>query len=153
MQLSENFSFEELTTTGHDNMIEQNRVSAQKFMKQLKYTAGALEECRKVLGVGLQITSGYRMPTLNKAVGGSATSKHTQGLCADFKPVGMMTVKEAFDKLLKDKDKLFSVRKVIIEGGGKNGATWIHMQAKVAKDEPLEFFASNDGGKTFKGVA
>jgi hypothetical protein len=152
MKLSDHFTFNELTTTGHEELLEQNRVSAQKYIKQLKYTAGALEECRKVIGVGLQVTSGYRMPALNKKVGGSATSKHTQGLCADFKPVGMMTVKEAFNKLLENKDKLYSVRKVIIEG--VKGKEWIHMQSRTPSDVnvALEFFTTNDG-KNFKGVA
>jgi hypothetical protein len=90
------------------------------------------------------------MPTLNKRVGGSATSKHTQGLCADFKPIGVMTVKEAFSLLVENKDKLYSVRKVIIEG--VKGKEWIHLQSKVVSTEPMEFFATNDG-KTFKEVS
>lgn len=148
MQLSPHFSFAELTTTGNVALLESNRATATKFIKQLKYTAGALEECRAVIGEGLTITSGYRMPELNKAVGGSATSKHTQGLCADFKPVSM-SVKEAFKKLISNKDKLHSVRKVIIEG--VKGKEWIHLQSKTVSTEPMEFFATTDG-KTYQEV-
>lgn len=148
MSLSANFSFNELTTTSHSELQEQNRESAKAYMKQLKYTAGALEEVRALLGVPLTITSGYRMPQLNKAVGGSATSKHTQGLCADFIPVNM-PVKEAFEKLMRHKDKLHSVRKVIIEG--VKGKSWVHLQAKVLVSEPMELFATSDG-KTYTKV-
>lgn len=153
MQLSKHFSFDELTTTSHDELLSGNREQAKGFMKQLKYTAGALEEVRSLLGVSMTITSGYRSPMLNKAVGGSPTSKHTHGLCADFKPNGM-SVKDAFAIIQKNKDKLHSVRKAIIEGGGKNGASWIHLQAKTPTDvnEPIELYASIDGGKTFKAV-
>jgi hypothetical protein len=142
MKLSDNFSFDELTVTSNESLQKSNRTSAIGYTKQLKYTAGALEEIRAVLGVPMTVTSGFRMPILNKAVGGSATSKHTQGLCADFQPVGI-TVKEAFDKIVANKDKLLSVRKAIIEG--VKGKQWIHVQAKTLAADPTEFFATNDG--------
>lgn len=142
MKLSPHFSFDELTTTSHSSLQESNRKSAESFKKNLTYTAGALEEIRTLLGVPLQITSGFRMPALNKAVGGSATSKHTQGLCADFIPIGM-EVKEAFALLTTHKSKLLSVRKIIIEG--VKGKSWIHMQAKVLASEPTDLYATVDG--------
>ena len=148
MNLSEHFSFEELTVTSHKSLQKSNRISAESFTKQLKYTAGALEELRELLGVPLKVTSGFRMPALNKAVGGSATSKHTQGLCADVIPVGI-TVNEAFEKIKANKSKLGSVRKVIIEG--VKGKSWLHVQAKVLASEPLEMFATSDG-KNFEKV-
>lgn len=140
-KLSEHFSFYELTTTAHSQFINTNRIDAQKQVKNLKYTAGALEEVRKVIGEALVITSGFRSAKLNSAVGGSKTSKHQLGLCADFKP-SKMSVKDAFALLMKNKDNLHSVRKVIIEGKGE--AAWIHMQAKVLANEELEFYASED---------
>lgn len=149
MQLSEHFTFDELTNTGHSELLDSNRESAKGYVKQLKYTAGALEEVRAVLGVALQVTSGFRSSKLNKAVGGSATSKHTHGLCADFKPIGSMTVKEAFAKLTANKDKLTSVRKVIVEG--VRGKEWIHLQAKTLAEEPMEFYSTTDGA-TYKKV-
>jgi len=148
MKLTPHFTFEELTVTSHDSLQKSNRISAESFTKQLKYTAGALEEVRELLGVPLTVTSGFRMPILNKAVGGSATSKHTVGLCADVIPVGM-AVKDAFDKITKNKDKLGSVRKIIIEG--VKGKSWLHIQSKVLASEPTELFSTNDG-KNFEKV-
>ena len=142
MNLSEHFSFEELTVTSHESLQKSNRLSAESFVKQLKYTAGALEEIRELLGVPMTVTSGFRMPILNKSVGGSATSKHTQGLCADVIPIGI-SVNEAFEKIRVGKDSLDSVRKVIIEG--VRGKSWLHIQAKVLASEPTELFATSDG--------
>lgn len=151
MQISEHFSFFELTTTSKTELLEANRKDAknnQVVMKNLKYTAGALEEIRSVLGVSLKVSSGYRNSALNKAVKGSPTSKHMQGLCADVLPVGM-TVQDAFKKLTENKDKLHSVRKVIIEGTG--ASAWLHCQSKQDAKEVMEFYTSGDT-KTFTKV-
>lgn len=124
-----------------------NRLDAKSSEKYLRYTAGALEEIRELLGVPLTITSGYRNNALNKAVGGSPTSKHKVGLCADFKPNGI-SVYDAMTKIIKNKDSLHSVRKVIVEG--VSGKEWIHVQAKVDSSEQLELYATNDGKNYIK---
>ena len=53
-------------------------------VQNLKRLAIFLEDVRALLGVPLRITSGYRSPELNAAIGGSATSAHVHGLAADF---------------------------------------------------------------------
>ena len=45
-----------------------------------------LDPLREAWGGPLVVTSGYRCPELNKAVGGSATSAHTAGWAADLVP-------------------------------------------------------------------
>lgn len=44
-----------------------------------------LDELRARYGKPITITSGYRSPLLNKAVGGVNNSKHLQGLAVDIK--------------------------------------------------------------------
>lgn len=46
--------------------------------------AAGMERVRNLLGVPVHITSGYRSPEVNAAVGGTSTSQHCQGLAADF---------------------------------------------------------------------
>ncbi len=48
-----------------------------------------LEEARKKLGKPMVITSGYRTPSHNKAVGGAPKSYHLKGMAADFTVPGM----------------------------------------------------------------
>jgi len=43
-----------------------------------------LEELRRYLGVPVRVTSGYRCPAHNQAVGGVKDSLHCQGLAADI---------------------------------------------------------------------
>lgn len=45
-----------------------------------------LDPLREAWGGPLIVTSGYRCPELNRAVGGSATSAHTAGWAADLVP-------------------------------------------------------------------
>jgi len=46
--------------------------------------APGMQRVRNCLGVPVHITSGYRSPEVNRAVGGSGNSQHSQGLAADF---------------------------------------------------------------------
>ena len=43
---------------------------------------------REAWGSDIIVTSGYRSATLNKAIGGSNTSAHSQGYAVDLVPVG-----------------------------------------------------------------
>ncbi|MDD5212551.1 MAG: D-Ala-D-Ala carboxypeptidase family metallohydrolase [Sulfuricurvum sp.] len=149
IQLTEHFSFNELTDSGaHPELVAQNRIEAQGYLKQLKHTAASLEEIRDALGVPLVVSSGFRNTALNNAVKGSATSKHKLGLCADFMPKGMDI--HAAMEVLKKSNKLLSVRKVIFEG--VKGKLWFHVQTKSIASEPTEFYVTSDG-KNYTKVA
>ena len=54
-----------------------------------------LQMFRYVVGRPIIITSGYRCPTYNKAVGGAPKSKHMEGIAADIKVQGMTPEKVA----------------------------------------------------------
>ena len=89
MNLSPNFTYEELTASetaarhGLDNtpgpIAKQNLVRLANF----------LEEVRKVLGKPVSINSAYRGPEVNAAVKGSKNSQHLVGCAADIKVPGM----------------------------------------------------------------
>lgn len=147
--MSKNFTFEELTnSTSHPELVGQNMMDARGYEKQLKYTASTLEEIRAILGVPMKITSGFRNVALNKAVGGSPTSGHTKGLCADFQPIGL-EISHAFDMIQANKSKCPSLKKCIYES--INGARWLHIETKTEANQPQQFFTTNNG-KTYKEI-
>ena len=146
--MTKHFSFNELTNTSNVELLEANRESAKAFMKQLKYVAGTLEEIRAVLGVPLRVTSGFRNNALNKAVGGSPTSGHTKGLCADIVPIGM-TVTDGFEIILARKDECPSLKKCIIEK--VRGSEWLHIETKTEANQPQKFFTTSNG-KTYTEI-
>ena len=147
--MTTHFSFEELTNSeSHPDLVPQNMADARRFEKQMRYTACTLEEIRKVLGVPMKVTSGFRNNALNKAVGGSATSGQTKGLCADFQPIGM-EISNAFDMIQANKSKCPSLKKCIYESIG--GAKWLHVETKTESNQPQQFFVTTNG-KTYTEI-
>ena len=84
MMLSDHFDLTEFTVS--ETAARQGIANDPPpyVVQNLKRLAIFLEDVRALLGVPLRITSGYRSPELNAAIGGSATSAHCHGLAADF---------------------------------------------------------------------
>ena len=85
MRLSENFSLEELTASETAARKGIDNTPSEEVIDNLKRLAAALQEVRALLNHrAILVSSGYRSPELNQAVGGSATSDNCKGLAADF---------------------------------------------------------------------
>lgn len=81
-QLSEHFSLEEMIATSHTGF---DQVPSAAIVAALTVTCATLEAVRTVLGNRpMHVTSGYRCPGLNAAVGGVSDSAHLFGFAADF---------------------------------------------------------------------
>ena len=149
-KITEHFTFYEMTDSErHPELVEQNRIDAMAYQKQIKYIAGTLEEIRAVLGVPLMVTSGFRNNALNKAVGGSPTSGHAKGLCADIEPLGMEVLK-AQKIIMVNKDKCPSLKKCIVEM--VKGKEWLHIETKTERFQPTQFFVTTNG-RTYTEVS
>jgi hypothetical protein len=84
MQLSPNFSLNELVYSETAEMNGIDNTPPPEILENLKRLAAGLEAVRALLGAPLEISSGFRCAALNEAVGGSSTSQHVLGLAADF---------------------------------------------------------------------
>jgi zinc D-Ala-D-Ala carboxypeptidase len=84
-QLSPNFSLVEFVRSDTAERYHLDNAPPADVLVRLERTAALLENVRTLLGARpLRITSGYRGPAVNKAVGGVDASAHTQGWAVDF---------------------------------------------------------------------
>jgi hypothetical protein len=87
MNLSENFTYEELTHTDHR---EFDNTPSDAEMANLVRLAAFLEQVKEVLGgKPIMINSAFRCAEVNKAVGSSDKSQHRHGCAADIRVPGM----------------------------------------------------------------
>ena len=84
MKLSAHFSLDEFLTSETAARRGIDNTPTPEIIDNLKRLAFVLEDVRMRLGKPVLISSGYRSPELNKAVGGSDKSAHPYGLAADF---------------------------------------------------------------------
>jgi zinc D-Ala-D-Ala carboxypeptidase len=84
MQLTEHFGLEELTNSDVAERLGIDNTPSLDTVARLTTLAMGLEKVRAFLGGPLLISSGYRCPALNKAVGGARNSAHLDGYAADF---------------------------------------------------------------------
>lgn len=142
MKLTENFDLEEFTQSDTALRLGIKNIPGPNIIGNLLILATGLEEVRALLGFPLFINSGYRSPTLNRAVGGSTTSAHCLGYAADFTCRKFGTPDQIVDAIKKSGIK---VDQCICEG------TWVHISfAPSMRQEFLRALFDNKGKVTYK---
>lgn len=120
-KLTDHFSLEELTFSQTALRKGINNVPSSEVKKNLLLLAQNLEKVRSILMSPIRISSGYRSPELNKAIGGVSNSAHIDGYAADFtSPFGT-----PFAIVKKLKDAGIKCDQCIMEGGNIGG--WVHI--------------------------
>lgn len=101
--------------------------------------------CKK-LGGKLPISSFYRSPKLNRAIGGASSSQHSKGQAMDIDVDGMNNITNSvvFNAILN----LFDFDQLIWEFGSDKNPAWVHVSYtnKVNRKQVLR--ASKINGKT-----
>jgi hypothetical protein len=140
MSLSEHFDLAEflVSETAARRGIA-NEPSPEVIANLRRLCQSVLEPLRAHLERPVIITSGYRSPALNRAVGGSPTSHHMQGRAADIIVPGMtpLAVCQAAHQL-----KLPCVQ--IIHEFGR----WAHLSVAISNERTQLLTAKPNQGKT-----
>lgn len=85
MQLSENFTLEEFTTSQTALSKRIRNIPGPREIANLnKLCSQILQPIRNRIDMAIHVTSGFRCPVLNKAIGGENTSQHLTGEAADI---------------------------------------------------------------------
>lgn len=142
MKLTDHFTLDEMILSETAARRGLSNMPGPDELANLKRTAEVLEQVRALVGKPIMVSSGYRSPEVNKAVGGSKTSAHVKGLAADIncpgiKPAALAAIIKtssiAFDQLILEFD------------------AWVHIG--IAKDHPRgELLTIRTGTGYMKGI-
>lgn len=147
MQITTNFSLLELISSetavrkGINNNPNQDVIDNLKrlFIK-------IVQPVRDWYKQPINITSAYRSPTLNKAIGGSATSDHCFGNAVDF-----TVPKEDYKKVFYYIKDNFEFDQLIWEFGDDNTPNWIHVSLRnVNRNQVLKAYKNVLGQTKYK---
>lgn len=149
MQITEHFSFKELTRseTARRAGIENKPSSAE--MDNIYYTAQQLEKIRAYVGRRIIVTSCFRSERVNKLVGGSPTSAHRFGLAADCDAIGLTSLAFAKEIIkMRDEGKI-KFDQLILEFPERGNGAWVHIGFR--RNSPMRnqiMTATKKNGKT-----
>lgn len=86
--LSKHFTLDEMTKSATATRLGIQNVPTAEHLENLRdLVEYVLEPLRIHYGRPIIVTSGYRCPSLNKAVGGAAKSQHATGQAVDIRSV------------------------------------------------------------------
>lgn len=93
--MTRNFTMEELLRSSFALKKKLSNTPNDKQLQNMRVSVLALEYLRAYFGnVPIVVTSGFRSPELNKAIGGSPTSSHIDGQAYDIVIMNNLSMKE-----------------------------------------------------------
>ena len=142
-KLSTNFSLEELiaSKTARDKRID-NTPTPEVVANLEKLCQEVLQPIRNKYGRAITVTSGYRCPKLNSAIGGVKNSQHMSGCAADIKCTA--TSKAVLFNIIKEMIKKGEIKvgQLIWEYGTKKEPNWIHVSLPYSKVNQILYLYS-----------
>jgi len=147
MRLSKNFVLSEITRSNTAIRLGiSNEPSKEHLENMQKLITELIQPLRGSIGP-VRISSGYRSPQLNRAIGGSSKSQHCKGEALDlqFWKNGQMCNKEIYDWIIEsglEFDQMIN----------EFDYSWIHISLKEKKNrkQVLEAYKDKDGDTCYK---
>ena len=148
MRLSKNFVLSEITKSNTAKRLGIKNEPEKKHLENMqRLVTNLIQPMRDALGP-IRISSGYRNPQLNRAIGGSTKSQHCKGQAVDiqFFKKGKMCNKEIYDWVIKEEiefDQMIN----------EFDYAWIHISLRPDNKNRrmiLEAYKDNDGDTAYK---
>jgi hypothetical protein len=145
-KLAPNFTLEEMTFSqaaareGIANRPGKKQIAALRAL-----CVNVLQPLRDAVQSSITVSSGFRSPRLNKAVGGAPGSQHLEGKAADINCFALST-KALFKRVLEEN---LPFDQLIYEGGRQ--AVWVHVSfdRKQQRRQILTATFPESGGVTY----
>lgn len=147
-RLSPHFTLAELTASAKAVSLGLRNVPDSAALYQLAKTAQMLERVRELLGVPITVTSGYRSPAVNAAVGGRTSSDHLKGMAADIVAPGFGDP-HAVATAIAPHVSTLGIGQLILEG--IKGKQWVHLSIDPV-DNPINRIITITDAGTVAGI-
>lgn len=148
MRISKNFTLEELYLSDTQTRLNiKNVPNPTQTAAIIQLVEKVLQPVRDHFGLAVNISSGFRCPSLNRAVGGSPSSQHMRGEAADIRVTGV-----ANDKLWQFIHDNLPFDQLILEycPAHDKHQGWVHVS--YAKTLRRDAFSIIGKGQTFPGI-
>jgi zinc D-Ala-D-Ala carboxypeptidase len=146
MNISEHISMKEALRSntakrlGIDNMPDNDTLVTMQITAQHIF-----EPLRNKFNEPIYISSFYRSPELNKAIGGSSKSQHCKGEAIDIDDVYSKASNADFFNYIKDK---LEFDQLIWEFGDDENPAWVHVSYSLGKNRMRILKAIKENGRT-----
>lgn len=154
MNLSKNLTLAEcLRSSTAKRLGIKNEPHEDWVVENLRAVAeNIFQPCREHFGVPIYVSSGYRSPELNSAIGGSSRSQHMEGRALDLDAdvFGGTTNADIFRYILNN----LEFDQMVWEFGDDDNPDWVHVSYVYGGDNRGRCLKAcrDDKGKTFYEV-
>jgi len=125
---------------GIDNMPDNETLVTMQITAEHIF-----EPLRNKFNEPIYISSFYRSPELNKAIGGSSSSQHCKGEAIDIDDVYSKASNADFFNYIKDK---LEFDQLIWEFGDDENPAWVHVSYSLGKNRMRILKAIKENGRT-----
>lgn len=151
MKLTDHFTLEEFTRSETAERLGIRNVPSEQAIANLKKLCqNVLEPLRTYSGCPVIVSSGYRCPELNAAVGGVSNSQHITGQAADI------GISRKESRTLPDMAEFIRSRcdydQLILEHTEKRDCFWLHVSYAEGKNRRQFFKAAVATEKHISGA-
>lgn len=150
IKLSKNFALSELLRSqtasrkGIDNRPDETQLENMKKLCQ-----NLLQPIRDNVGSSVNVNSGLRVPELNTAIGGSATSQHCKGEASDIEAPALSTLELAQLIIRMQEEGEIEFDQLILEyydpEKGPNSG-WVHISYSEGNNRNRVMYITKDSG-------
>lgn len=141
--LTKNFTLEELVRSATADRLGLPNWPEADDLRRLRGTAEMLQRIRDTLGHPVIVTSAYRAPAVNRAVGGVTSSDHVKGQAADILVPGYGSPYQVA-KALAPLVSVLGIGQLILEG--VKGKQWVHVSTRIPERPVNRVITITDAG-------